>query len=379
MAAILPSPAPGGMPFAAAAPAALDESHCTNDTAWSSQALDADADGKADLAVLFKYKVDLYYSSKRNPGTLPVGQPSESLSLTTKPGCIGNGVRVGDFDLDGAQDILVVCREPGQSRLFAGAVGEAKWTEIDGIPLGALSDLKLAGSATLKDEPRQELVFDGPTLPAGAAESSNVLPTMASSFIEMELESFLEMGLEVGAPPRKKGAQHGAAAARAHGDGEEDGDSGGPENFGVSLIDLNNDGFLDVALAYKNRGKQLIMANQYKKVLEAAGEPEHRYLKVQLVGTKSNPHAIGATVLLECSGMGADGKTVLQMREMNSASHETDWWGTRDDRLIFGLGSAGTPTKLTVRWPGEDGKEQVMTELSQYVNTMLKVTEQFSA
>ena len=101
-----------------------------------------------------------------------------------------------------------------------------------------------------------------------------------------------------------------------------------------------------------------------------------RYLKVQLVGTKSNPHAIGATVILECEGMGADGKTLVQMREMNSASHETDWWGTRDDRLIFGLGSAGTPTKLTVRWPGEDGKEQVMTELAQYVNTMLKVTEQ---
>ena len=60
------------------------------------------------------------------------------------------------------------------------------------------------------------------------------------------------------------------------GDGEDDGEGGGPENFGVSLVDLNNDGFIDVAIAYKNKGKQLIFANQYKKVLEAAGEPEHR-------------------------------------------------------------------------------------------------------
>ena len=34
--------------------------------------------------------------------------------------CTGNGMRVADFNLDGAQDLLVVCRELGRSRLYMG-------------------------------------------------------------------------------------------------------------------------------------------------------------------------------------------------------------------------------------------------------------------
>ena len=42
-----------------------NESHCLGEAAWSSQAGDFDADGIADLAVLYMDRIDLYYSSQR--------------------------------------------------------------------------------------------------------------------------------------------------------------------------------------------------------------------------------------------------------------------------------------------------------------------------
>ena len=95
---------------------------------------------------------------------------------------------------------------------------------------------------------------------------------------------------------------------------------------------------------------------------------------MQLVGSLSNSHAVGATVKLETTSIKGDGKPLTLMRELNSASHESDWWGTRDDRLIFGLGASGVPTKLTIRWP-RGGNEQVVRDLEQYTNTLMRVTE----
>ena len=145
------------------------------------------------------------------------------------------------------------------------------------------------------------------------------------------------------------------------------------ENFGVSVIDWNNDGYIDVSLGYKAGGKQLLMQNQFGKLLEEAGKPAHRFLALRLVGTRSNTAAVGATVLLEADGFGPNGdQTLLQMREVNSASHENDWWGTRDERIIFGLGPRGRPTKLAVRWPGRAGhsRTQLVPDVEKYINSM---------
>jgi hypothetical protein len=41
----------------------------------------------------------------------------------------------------------------------------------------------------------------------------------------------------------------------------------------------------------------------------------------------------------------------VQFREISSHQHWTDKWGYKDDRIFFGLGSRGVPTKVIVRWP----------------------------
>ena len=151
-------------------------------------------------------------------------------------------------------------------------------------------------------------------------------------------------------------------------------DSNDPiENFGVSVVDWNNDGYIDVSLGYKAGGKQLLMQNQFGDLLAEADKPAHRFLALRLVGTRSNTAAVGATVLLEADGFGPNGdQTLLQMREVNSASHENDWWGTRDERIIFGLGPRGRPTKLAVRWPGRAGhsRTQLVPDVEKWVNSM---------
>ena len=69
------------------------------------------------------------------------------------------------------------------------------------------------------------------------------------------------------------------------------------------------------------------------------------------------------------------------LREVNSVSHETNWLGQRDDRIVFGLGDHGSPLRLEVRWPS--GQVQVIEdaaegELTSHLNAMtapLVVTE----
>ena len=56
---------------------------------------------------------------------------------------------------------------------------------------------------------------------------------------------------------------------------------------------------------------------------------------------------------------------------MNSVSHDTDWLGQRDDRLVFGLGAHAAPARLKVSWPS--GVVTVVEDanlLASHVNSM---------
>jgi len=46
-----------------------------------------------------------------------------------------------------------------------------------------------------------------------------------------------------------------------------------------------------------------------------------------------------------------------QFREISSYQHTSDKYGYKEDRIIFGLGSAGKPKKMILRWP--NGNEDI--------------------
>ncbi len=100
---------------------------------------------------------------------------------------------------------------------------------------------------------------------------------------------------------------------------------------GCAFGDFDNDGDLDILIVNLNEAPSLLRN-------DLTGN--NHWLKVKLIGTKSNRSAIGARVTARYSGK-------QQIQEVLSQS---SFYSTNDRRLHFGLGSA-TQADLHVRWP----------------------------
>ena len=105
---------------------------------------------------------------------------------------------------------------------------------------------------------------------------------------------------------------------------------------GCAFGDFDNDGDLDILILNMNEPPSLL-----RNDLKGA----HHWLKVKLVGTKSNRSAIGARVLARYSGR-------TQAQEVLSQS---SYYSCNDSRLHFGLGQA-TTVDLVIRWPRTHGE-----------------------
>jgi len=103
--------------------------------------------------------------------------------------------------------------------------------------------------------------------------------------------------------------------------------------FGV----FDNDGDIDVLVMNMN-DPPLLLRNEY--VNERTSGP-NKWLKLKLVGTKSNRSAIGARVLLRSGSR-------LQAQEVTSQS---SYYSHNDQRLHFGLGQNEKADVIEIRWP----------------------------
>jgi enediyne biosynthesis protein E4 len=88
----------------------------------------------------------------------------------------------------------------------------------------------------------------------------------------------------------------------------------------------------------------------------------HRWLKVKLVGVKSNRGAIGARVTARFGGK-AQAQEVLSQSSFYSAS---------DSRLHFGLGAAES-ADLEIRWP--NGGKEILKKVA--ANRLVTIKEGF--
>jgi hypothetical protein len=100
---------------------------------------------------------------------------------------------------------------------------------------------------------------------------------------------------------------------------------------GCAFGDFDNDGDLDILIVNINEPPSLLR-NDLKG--------HHNWLKVKLVGSKSNRSAIGARVLARYAGH-------TQAQEVLSQS---SFYSCNDSRLHFGLGQA-TTADLIIHWP----------------------------
>lgn len=106
---------------------------------------------------------------------------------------------------------------------------------------------------------------------------------------------------------------------------------------GCAFGDFDNDGDIDVLVMNMNE-PPLLLRNEY---FNERSSGTNNWLKLKLVGTKSNRSAIGARVLLRA-------RSRLQVQEVTSQS---SYYSHNDQRLHFGLGEDEKAEVIEIRWP----------------------------
>jgi enediyne biosynthesis protein E4 len=113
---------------------------------------------------------------------------------------------------------------------------------------------------------------------------------------------------------------------------------------GMALGDFDNNGSVDVLIAVNN-GAPILLRNN-------AGTQNH-WLGLLLVGKKSNPDAIGATITYQAG----------DLRRSRTKIGGGSYLSSHDPRVVLGLGKREKIDWVEVKWPMPGGQTQRFTDL----------------
>jgi len=113
---------------------------------------------------------------------------------------------------------------------------------------------------------------------------------------------------------------------------------------GMAIGDFDNDGGIDVLVAV-NDGAPVLLRN-------TIGSQNH-WLGINLVGTKSNPDAVGARITYQ------SGDLKQQRMKVGGGS----FLSSHDPRMVLGLGKRTKIDWLEIQWPQPSGKIERISEL----------------
>jgi enediyne biosynthesis protein E4 len=381
-----------------------------NRTRWGAGCtwIDYDRDGRLDLFVSNYLDFDLASASKpgQNEGCMfktvrvncgPRGLPhglhslfhnngdgtfsdvTEASGIGKIKGRYGLTPVAADFDEDGWQDIFVACdtsaslllmnnrdgtfREEGVER---GAALSDDGVEQAGMGVG-IGDYNLDGHLDLfkghfTDDTNTLYRNDGKgnfsdvTLASGLGVETR-FTGWGAGIVDLDNDGLPDLFLVTGGVyPEIEGKIAGypyktpRLIFRNLGDGkfEELLDGAGPglteahSSRGAAFGDFDNDGDLDVLI---------VNLNEPPTLLRNDVTSGRHWIKVKLVGTKSNRSAIGARVVARYGGR----------RQAQAVTSQSSYCSSDDRRLHFGLGAADT-ADLEIYWPS--GGKQEVTKLA---------------
>lgn len=273
---------------------------------------DLDEDGWPDIFVACDSTPSLLFMNNRD-GTFKEEGLLRGVAVSGEgQEYAGMGVGVGDYDLDGHTDLFKTHFQRQPSGLYHNS-GKAEFEDVT-IAAGIAHENRFvswgAGIVDLDNDGYPDIfLVTGNVYP----ELEKVLPQLPYKgpriiFRNLGNSHFEELIDEAGPGVIAKHASRGCA-------------------FG----DFDNDGDLDILIMNVNEPPSLLRN-------DAPGH--NHWLKIKLIGTKSNRSAIGAHVLVRY------GKNI-QVQELLSQS---SYISSNDPRLHFGLGNEMN-ADVSIRWP----------------------------
>jgi enediyne biosynthesis protein E4 len=272
---------------------------------------------------------DIYVANDSAPATLYLNQHDgtfkdvaiengAALSAEAKPQA-GMGVSIGDYNRDGNLDIV--------KTNFAGDT-DSLYTNLG------------------------EGVFEDRTYPSGLGVNTRLLG-WGVGFFDMDNDGWLDILMSNGhvypevdkSKADLKYAEHKYLYRNLrNGRFEEVTNQGGPgitENAparGCAFGDYDNDGDLDIVVNCVNAIPQLLRCDSTLN---------RNWIKIKLVGTKSNRTGIGSRVLVTAKTLPTAEKPLVQMDELRSGG---SYFSQNDMRMHFGLEQAAKVDMVEIRW-----------------------------
>ena len=279
---------------------------------------DFDNDGWPDIYVANDSTQSLLYQNKKNGKFVDIGMDSGSaLSADGKPQA-GMGVSAADYDLDGNLDIVKTNFAGDTPSLYhnlgGGNFEDATFT----AGLGAHTQYLGWGCGFFdmdNDGWPDILICNGHVYPeveqlkteAGYAQRKLLYRNLRNRRFEDVSE---QAGPGISAPSASRGCAFG---------------------------DFDNDGDIDIVVN---------TVNDFPQLLRCDSRTENNWIKVKLIGTKSNRSGIGAR--LKCVTRSPENKPHEQIDEVRSGG---SYISQNDLRIHFGLGKAEKIDLLEIRWP----------------------------